>query len=51
MKMLAVGRRVLMDMACSSSGHRMKLRSVGVAGVMSGHWGVGGNDHVASSER
>lgn len=50
MKMLVVGRRVLMDMACSSSGHKMKL-SVGVVGVMSGHWDVGGNDHVASSER
>lgn len=46
-----MSKLTLMDMACLSSGHRMKP-NVGVGvDVMSGHWGVGGNDHVASSER
>lgn len=44
-----MSKLTLTDMACLSFGHRMKL-SVGVD-VMSGHWDVGGNDHVASSER
>lgn len=38
---------MLRDMACSRSGHRAKLS----VGVMSDHWDVGGNGHVASSGR
>lgn len=45
-----MSKLTLMDMACLSSGHRTKLNDVGVD-VMSGHWDVGGNDHVASSEK
>lgn len=45
--MWVVSKLMPRDMAYLSSGHRMKLS----VGVMSGHWGVGENDHVASSER
>lgn len=41
--MWVVSKLAPRDMAYSSSGHTVKLN----VGVMSGHWDVGGNGHVA----